>query len=309
MDEHKVINRSSEKEQPTKSNNTRIINLRLHIRRSIQHRLRAHLERDAAMRRLGVVHGLGARLDVAAHAVVVARRERVEVVQPVQGDAVLGRVVPERGGVPRDVAPGDVVRGFGADEEAVATEDGVGGEGWSLSEQSGVSILEEQLLTRRETRTDLEHIQRPPNMQPALLIAPIQHRRLRALIRAQARRQIQLEALRQDIIHLDDIPEHIRRGPRLREGDAVQLVRVLALDVAGDGVRLGVAHAGDFEGDVGGGLGFDFERGALEGVVFLEEVVGGFAEVLGGDEAGWLVSLSIYVYIAIGITFQEGGTG
>jgi hypothetical protein len=72
----------------------------------------------------------------------------------------------------------------------------------------------------------------------------------------------------------------IGRVTHLGEGQAVLEVDVLALNVAGDGVRGGILGAGDLEGDVGGGEGLDLEGGALDGVVLEEEVGRGLAEIL-----------------------------
>lgn len=71
-----------------------------------------------------------------------------------------------------------------------------------------------------------------------------------------------------------------RSDTHLGHGEAVLEVDVLALNVTVDGVRLGVAGAGNLEGDVGGGEGLDLERGALDGVVLEEEVGRRLAEVL-----------------------------
>lgn len=71
----------------------------------------------------------------------------------------------------------------------------------------------------------------------------------------------------------------IGRKTHLGDGQAVLEVDVLALDVAGDLSVLG-SLTGNLEGDVGGGQGLDLERGALDGVVLLEEVTSGLAEVL-----------------------------
>lgn len=81
---------------------------------------------------LGVVNGLGASLDVGVDALVVRGGEDLEVVETVEGDGVLGRVEPDRGGVPGHLALSDVVGGLGTDEETVTAQNGVGGEGGAL---------------------------------------------------------------------------------------------------------------------------------------------------------------------------------
>ena len=103
-------------------------------------RLRANLERDAALGRLRVVDGLGAGLDVLGDAVVVGRVEGVELVQAVERDGVVGVRVAERGGPLGDRAVRDVVRGLGADEEAVAADDGVSGDGRALRDANARSV-------------------------------------------------------------------------------------------------------------------------------------------------------------------------
>ena len=57
-------------------------------------------------------------------------------------------------------------------------------------------------------------------------------------------------------------------------------VRPLGLNVAIDGFRLRVAVSSSLEGYAGRGGSFDFETGTMEGVVLVEQVVGGLSEVL-----------------------------
>ena len=66
---------------------------------------------------------------------VVARGELGELVRREDRDGVFGCAEAETGGVARDLAGVDVVLGFGAEEEAVVTEDGVGGDGRTLESQ------------------------------------------------------------------------------------------------------------------------------------------------------------------------------
>lgn len=112
----------------------------------------------------------------------------------------------------------------------------------------------------------------------------------------------------------------------LGNGQAVLEVGVLALDVTSDGVRLRVADTGDLEGDVGGGEGLNLERSAVDGVVLLEKVGGGLAEVLHGvsrlhtwpnmsDQMSWSITVRFERDCRRDgdrdgtRTFQEGGTG
>ena len=66
----------------------------------------------------------------------------------------------------------------------------------------------------------------------------------------------------------------------LGNSEAVLEVDVLALDVTVDNVGLGVAGAGDLEGNVGGGEGLDLKGGTVDRVVLEEQVRRGLAEVL-----------------------------
>ena len=92
------------------SEDTAVVDLRLDERGRVEVDLGTDLERDVARgRRAGVVHGLGAGLDVGADAVVVARGVRGEVGEPVEGDGVLGGRVANGGRVLCDLALGHVV--------------------------------------------------------------------------------------------------------------------------------------------------------------------------------------------------------
>jgi hypothetical protein len=95
-------------------------------------RLGANLEVDVLGRRLGIVGGLGASLDVGRDAVVVARREQVEVVQALERDGVLGRAEADSGGITGHLTLSDVVRRLSTKEEAITADDGVSGKGRAL---------------------------------------------------------------------------------------------------------------------------------------------------------------------------------
>ena len=116
----------------TETENASVVDLRLHKRRRVEVRLGADLEVDGLGRALGVVGGLGARLDVGGDTVVVARGEEVEVVQALEGDGVLGSAEADGGSVPGDLALSDVVRSLTTKEESVTADDGVSGEGRAL---------------------------------------------------------------------------------------------------------------------------------------------------------------------------------
>ena len=64
---------------------------------------------------------------------VVARSESVKVVETVNSHSVIGSVVTDGSGIPSDLALGDVIRRLSAEQEAVATKDGVSGEGRALT--------------------------------------------------------------------------------------------------------------------------------------------------------------------------------
>jgi hypothetical protein len=72
-----------------------------------------------------------------------------------------------------------------------------------------------------------------------------------------------------------------RHFTHLSKRDAILNIHILSLNITSDNGALGVPRTGDFErGREGRGL--YFEGGAVDGVVFEEEVGGGFAEVLFG---------------------------
>ena len=75
---------------------------------------------------------------------VVAGGKGAEVAETVDGDSVFRCVVANRSGVARDLAIGDVVRGLGTKEEAVAAKYGVCGDGGSLNEGRSVSHMTER---------------------------------------------------------------------------------------------------------------------------------------------------------------------
>ena len=101
-------------------------------------------------RALGVVDRLSARLDIGRDAVIVARGERVEVVQALEGDGVLGRAEADGGGVPGDLALSNIVRGLGTDKETIAADNSVSSEGGAL-EYTQSDHMEK--MTRSAART------------------------------------------------------------------------------------------------------------------------------------------------------------
>lgn len=128
-------------------------------------------------------------------------------------------------------------------------------------------------------RAHLEKVNNSTTVQARLLVDGSNDRALLALGRVQRGREVQLETLGDLVLELDLGTEQVGRGPCLGEDDAVLKVDVLALDVTGDGVRLGVTRTGNLEGRrVRSGL--DLERSTVDRVVLEEQVGRRLAEVL-----------------------------
>jgi hypothetical protein len=133
---------------------------------------------------------------------------------------------------------------------------------------------------KKTLETNLEDVQDGAGVEAGLLVGGAKEDRLCVLLRVEGGRGVELEALGDLVLELDLSAERVMGGPGLGDGQAVGLVGVLALEIAGDVRRLRVAAAIDLEGDIGGGGGFDLERGAREMIVLAEEVIGGLAKVL-----------------------------
>ena len=95
-------------------------------------RLRANLKRNTILRFRSVVSRTTTSLDVTADAVVVAGGEGLEVVEGMDRDRVFGGTEAGSESVAADAALGDVVCSLGTNEETVASENRVGGEGGAL---------------------------------------------------------------------------------------------------------------------------------------------------------------------------------
>ena len=117
-------------------------------------------------------------------------------------------------------------------------------------------------------------------MKARLLIGRTEEERLCMLLWVENGGSLELEALGDLVLELDLVAERVGGVPCLGDGQAVGLVRVLALEVTKDVRRFRVTVSVNLEGDVRGGRGFNLERGAVEVVVLAEEVIGGLAEVL-----------------------------
>lgn len=202
---------------------------------------------------------------------VVAGGEGVQVVEAVYGDGVFGCVVADGGCVAGDVALCDVVRGLCADEETVTAEDGIGCERGSLWNSHNL-FDRKQTGKKNDVGADLEQVECGTCVESGLLVNGTEDSRFLALLGEEGGVQVELEALGDLVLELDLVAEDVGGGPGLGDGEAVFRVSVLGLDVAVDDV-LGVAVAADFESDVGGCFGLDFESGAVVVVVFGEKVV------------------------------------
>lgn len=264
-------------------------------------RLGADLEVDVLGGALGVVGGLGAGLDVGRHAVVVARGEEVEVVQALEGDRVLRRAEADGRRVARHLALGDVVRRLRAEQEAVAADDGVRGEGRALQRD------QRRICGADGSCAYLEEVEERAGVQAGLLVRGRDQRGLAGAVGGERGVQVELEALGKVVLRLDLGAEEVGGGPGLGEDEAVGLVGVLGLQLAGDSLGLVILAAGDLEGDVGRGDSLDLEVGAREVVVLAQQVVGGLAEILRVAKAAQQSVLAVSDDARR--TFQDGGTG
>ena len=119
-------------------------------------------------------------------------------------------------------------------------------------------------------------------METALLVDGAEDGGLGTLLGGERGGEVKLETLGNLVLELDGVAEDVGGGPGLGDGEAVGLVGPLTLEVTGDDVGLAVLVACDLEGDVGRGDGLDLEGGAVEGVLLVQEVIGGLAKVLWG---------------------------
>lgn len=117
-------------------------------------------------------------------------------------------------------------------------------------------------------------------MEARLLVHSVEDGALGVLLREKSGGKVELETLGHVVLKLNLGAEDVRGRPSLSEDEAVGLVEVLRLNVAGDATRLVVAEAGDLERRRGGRHGLDLEGGTMEGEVLGEEVIGRLAEVL-----------------------------
>ena len=117
-------------------------------------------------------------------------------------------------------------------------------------------------------------------MHARLLVREVEKRALGALVRRDRSSDVDLEALCELVVDLDERAERVGRRPGVGERQAVRLGRVLGLNVPSDHVRLVVARTGDLERDTGRSGRLDLERRRGERVVLRQKVVRRLAEVL-----------------------------
>lgn len=145
-------------------------------------------------------------------------------------------------------------------------------------------------------------------MQTGLLVDSSDNTGLVVLLRVQGGVQIELEALGDLVLELNDTAEDIGGRPGLGESDAILPVGVFRLEVTVDVLGLAVLGTSDLEGDTGRGAGLDLEGVAREVVVFSKQVVGGLAEILFAEISRRQFTFH-WLKVSSQLTFQEGGTG
>ena len=67
---------------------------------------------------------------------IVTGSECGSIAQAVESDSIVRSAEADSTGVAGELSVGDVVSGLGTEEESVTTEDGVGGECWSLEQEA-----------------------------------------------------------------------------------------------------------------------------------------------------------------------------
>ena len=91
---------------------------------------------------LGVIHSLGASLDVTAHTVVIAGSESLQVVKTVNGDSVFRRVVTKSSSITSNVALSDVVISLSANKEPITAQNGVSNESGALCKKVKFNVTQ-----------------------------------------------------------------------------------------------------------------------------------------------------------------------
>jgi hypothetical protein len=120
-------------------------------------------------------------------------------------------------------------------------------------------------------------------VETRLLVDSVQVRRSRVLLGKKRSIHVNLEAFGDLVLEFELTFEDVGRRPGLSDGQPMLGLSIFGLNVTMDG-RLQVADmvvvTSDLEGDVGGSLSFDLDRGALEREVFAKQIVGRLAEIL-----------------------------
>jgi hypothetical protein len=129
-------------------------------------------------------------------------------------------------------------------------------------------------------RTNLEYVEGSAGVESRLLVGSVEDSSLGALVGGEGGGKVKLEALGNEVVNFNLIAQDVGGGPGLGQGESVDFVGPLSLNVTSDEVGFVVAGTSDLEGDIGRGLGLDLKRGAVVVVVLGEEVGGGLAEIL-----------------------------
>ena len=183
---------------------------------------------------LGVIHSLGASLDVTAHTVVIAGSKSLQVVKTVNGDSVFRRVVTKSSSITSNVALSDVVSSLSTNKETITAQNGVGNESGALQSFENVNFGSLSV----DKRADLENVKGSTGMETRLLVDRVDDSGLVALLRGQSSVEVDFKALGDLVLNLDLVAKDVGGGPGLGEGQTVSLVGKLGLNVAVDDVRL-----------------------------------------------------------------------
>ena len=126
------------------------------------------------------------------------------------------------------------------------------------------------LRTRKIQKPDLEDVKGCMRVQTRLLIKSAQVGRFCALVGRKGGLEVDFETFGNEVVEFDLVVENIGGGPRLGQGESVDFVRELSLDVAMDNVCLGVTRSLDLERNVGRSLCLNFKLCPTEWVVLGE---------------------------------------
>jgi hypothetical protein len=212
----------------SETENTSVVDLGLDKGIAIEVKLGTDLESDGglgALLSLGIPDGLSTSLEIRVDAVVVRGREDLERVLSVEGNRVLGSSVTGGGGEAGDLGGTDIVSDISSDQETIAANNDITGEGGALEEINVGARVEAELLV---LDTDL-----------GVLLA---------LGGKEASGNIELQALSELVLELDLGGKDVAGGPGLGDGQTVLEVDVLGLELTVDGSRLVVLVTENVEG-------------------------------------------------------------